>query len=699
MKKIFYLAIALTAALAVFSCQQEKDADGSRYLPGPALEIISKDVVFAPQGGSGSIVVNTQQTLTATSDRPWAVLTVAGNRVTVTVDRNENLDSRYSTIKLSTGDATAEITAQQFGLNSAYAWEDSYVFPYGGGELELPYGESGTVWVDVSDADWITAVVDEENHLIHFTVAKSIYNYERTATVTVTIGETYTRELTFTQEKNPAGLNPGEEEPMTFTIEPAWKPYYVVPQSNDQDYSTVGVEVEEDSHAGRYFIKIVPASEINTTDPDELQLYLNRHAPEWAAASPQIHRASAEEEIEALPMGNYVVGAIGVNNDNQINGSVAFTVFSVTKVLSPYEKFLGTWSFDRNGTEDIWTVTEKVANKTYNLTGIDGNTVITAEAEFNATDGTVTLKAQSNLGENTVSTSSGNVTGQAAVYGRILYNGTEYYVTGSYPIFTVSFNADASVGTLTPGTVGTNLGDFDLIGFGLYTIVGESAYSATNKASLPATIKHLTQGSGSGDDPGDDPGDNPGDDAYGKWLGTWNAGSGRTITIAPSEQGKSYLVTDSGFGGFEYETWLDASTGEMLFRMQRVDVYEIDEYYFIGVNGNNLCFGDEENDLLLARGSLNGSTATISPVKYMYNGNEVQAAAVTILDYQTEDGNGYDQGWYGLNNITDLTLPATLTKASTSSLNVLQKNCYDLDQNRLFHTTRSVGRTKSLKIR
>ena len=695
MKKIFYLAIALTAALAVFSCQQEKDADGSRYLPGAALEIISKDVVFAPQGGSGSIVVNTQQTLTATSDRPWAVLTVAGNRVTVTVDRNENLDSRYSTIKLSTGDATAEITAQQFGLNSAYAWEDSYVFPYGGGELELPYGESGTVWVDVSDADWITAVVDEENHLIHFTVAKSIYNYERTATVTVTIGETYTRELTFTQQKNPAGLNPGEEEPMTFTIEPAWKPYYVVPQSNDQDYSTVGVEVEEDSHAGRYFIKVVPASEINTTDPDELQLYLNRHAPEWAAASPQIHRASAEEEIEALPMGNYVVGAIGVNNDNQINGSVAFAVFSVTKVLSPYEKFLGTWSFDRNGTEDIWTVTEKVPNKTYNLTGIDGNTVITAEAEFNATDGTVTLKAQANLGENTVSTSSGNVTGQAAVYGRILYNGTEYYVTGSYPIFTVSFNADASVGTLTPGTVGTNLGDFDLIGFGLYTIVGESAYSATNKASLPATIKHLTQGSGSGDDPGDD----PGDDAYGKWLGTWNAGSGRTITIAPSEQGKSYLVTDSGFGGFEYETWLDASTSEMLFRMQRVDVYEIDEYYFIGVNGNNLCFGDEENDLLLARGSLNGSTATISPVKYMYNGNEVQAAAVTILDYQTEDGNGYDQGWYGLNNITDLTLPATLTKASTSSLNVLQKNCYDLDQNRLFHTTRSVGRTKSLKIR
>ena len=90
---------------------------------------------------------------------------------------------------------------------------------------------------------------------------------------------------------------------------------------------------------------------------------------------------------------------------------------------------------------------------------------------------------------------------------------------------------------------------------------------------------------------------------------------------------------------------------------------------------------------------------TISPVKYMSDGEEVQASAVTILDYQTEDGNGYDKGWYGLNGIDDLTLPATLTKASSSALSVARTNYYDMDQNRLFHATRSVGRTKSLKIR
>ena len=701
MKKIFSILLTLIAALGVFSCQTEKDADGSQYLAGPALEIISKEVVFAPQGGSGSIVINTRETVSASADRSWAVVTVAGNRVTITVDRNESLESRYATIKLAAGGASAEVTAQQFGINSAYAWDDTYTFPYGGGTLDLPYGESGTVWVDVSETNWITAQVDEENHLIHFTVAKSIYNYERVGHVTVTIGDDYTRELTFIQQKNPAGLNPGEEEPVEFTVQPAWTPKYIQPTDPKDPMSTVGVDVAEGQSGGRYFIQVVTQADFNATGADE-QIFLNRNAATWAAASPRLFRASSTLEIDKLQNGSYRVYAIGVNNDNKVNYTYAVATFNVTKVLSPYEKFLGTWSYDRGGIEDIWTITEKVPNQSYNVTGIDGNTVITAEAVFNAADGTMTLSAQSNLGENTVNTDAGEVTGQAGIYGRILYNGTEYYVTGSYPIFIATPNADASEATLAPQAVSTNVGDFDIIGFSLYTIVGQSAYAAVTKGSLPATIKHLTQGSGSdpGDDPGDNPGDDPGSDAYSKWIGTWNAGSGRTITIAPNEQGKSYLVTDSGFGGFEYVTLLDGSTGEMLFRTQMVDEYDIDEYYFIGIDGNSLRYGDEDQDYLLARGvlSANGSSMTISPVKYMSDGQEVQASAVTILDYQTEDGNGYDQGWYGLNGIDDLTLPATLTKASSSSLSVARANYYDMNLNRFVHATRTAAPTKSRKI-
>ena len=59
MKKINSIFLALIASLALFSCdiipQPDNEPDGARYLAGPALEILSKDVVFAPQGGSGVI--------------------------------------------------------------------------------------------------------------------------------------------------------------------------------------------------------------------------------------------------------------------------------------------------------------------------------------------------------------------------------------------------------------------------------------------------------------------------------------------------------------------------------------------------------------------------------------------------------------------------------------------------------------------
>ena len=683
MKKIASIILTLTAALGVFSCQTEKDADGSQYLAGPSLEIISKDVIFAPQGGSGSIVVNTRETLTASADRSWAVLTVAGNRVTVTVDRNESLESRYSTIKLSAGGATAEIQAQQFGINSAHAWDDTYTFPYGGGELDLPYGENGTVWVDVSEVNWITASVDDENLLIHFTVAKNIYNVERVGHVTVTIGDDYARELTFIQQANPAGLSPGEQEPMTFTLESAWKPYYVIPQSNDQAYSTVGVEVAEGSHAGRYFIKVVPTSEFDTTDPDDLQIYLNRHAPEWAAASPLIHRASAEEEIDALPMGTYVVGAIGVDNDNKVNGSVAFTVFSVTKVLTPYEKFLGTWSFDRNGQEDIWTVTEKEPNKSYNISGFDGNTTITAEALFNE-DGTMTLKAQANLGENTVNTSSGQVTGQAGLFGRILYQGTEYYVTGSYTLFTATVSADASEASLAPGTVTiSSLGQsFTLVGFALYTIVDNSAYALTDKDDLPATIKHLTQGSGSGGGGGDDPGPDPGNDPYKKWIGTWTIGE-NSFTLTQKTANSSYVM--SGFGDFDVEVGFDSNGGKLLFYGQVLDQDDDYTYVFAGQDdGDYFELGDSANGYLLATATLSsdGKTGSIVTHEYdaVYGGTTYHEIIVmmTVWGMPTDET---DQYVYTFNNIPKVSVPSTMKKASGAAVTSFRSSGYDLSDN------------------
>ena len=427
MKKIFSILLTLIAALGVFSCQIEKDADGSQYLAGPALEIVSKEVVFAPQGGSGSIVINTRETLSASADRSWATVTVAGNRVTVTVDRNESLESRYATIKLAAGGATAEVQAQQFGINSAHAWDDTYTFPFGGGELDLPYGENGTVWVDVSETNWISALVDEENHLIHFTVAKSIYNYERVGHVTVTIGDDYTRELTFIQQKNPAGLNPGEEEPVEFTVQPAWTPKYIQPTDPKDPMSTVGVDVAEGQSGGRYFIQVVPQADFNAAGADE-QIFLNRNAATWAAASPRLFRATSTLEIDKLENGSYRVYAIGVNNDNEVNHTYAVATFNVTKVLSPYEKFLGTWSIQRGTFDDVWTIVEKEPGKSYTITGLEGGSQAflgeyEITAEFDSSDNSFSIKTHPNLGQYTFTNSGESHTVTMRLTGLVTYNG------------------------------------------------------------------------------------------------------------------------------------------------------------------------------------------------------------------------------------------------------------------------------------
>ena len=682
MKKILSILLTLTAALGVFSCQSEKDADGSQYLAGPALEIISKDVLFAPQGGSGSIVVNTRETLTASADRSWAVLTVTGNRVTVTVDRNESLESRYSTIKLAAGGATAEITAQQFGINSAHAWDDTYTFPYGGGELDLPYGENGTVWVDVSEVNWITAQVDEENTLIHFTVAKNIYKVERVGHVSVTIGDDYTRELTFIQQPNPAGLDPGAEEPVEFTVQPAWTPKYIQPTSQNDPVSTVGVDVAEGQSGGRYFIQVVPKADFDASGADE-QIFLNRYAAQWAAASPRLFRSSSILEIDKLDMGDYRVYAIGVDNDNKVNHTYAVATFSVTKTLSPYEKFLGTWSFDRNGQEDIWTVTEKEPNKSYNISGFDGNTTITAEALFNE-DGTMTLKAQANLGENTVNTSSGQVTGQAGLFGRILYQGTEYYVTGSYTLFTATLNADASEASLAPGSVTiSSLGQsFTLVGFALYTIVDNSAYALTDKDDLPATIKHLTQGSGSGGGGGDDPGQDPGADPYKKWIGTWTIGE-NSFTLTQKTAGSSYVM--SGFGDFDVEVGFDSNGGKLLFYGQVLDQDDDYTYVFAGQDdGDYFELGDSANGYLLATATLSsdGKTGSIVTHEYdaVYSGTTYHEIIVmlTVWGMPTDEN---DQYVYTFNNIPKVNVPSTMKKASGAAVTSFRSSGYDLSNN------------------
>lgn len=672
MKKYLNMMLALSGAVLLYSCSTQ-EPDGSQYAASPSIEIVSKDDVFPSEGGTGTIVVNTRETVTAASDRTWLTVSVSGRSIYLTATENETLESRYASVSIKAGEAASEITVQQFGMTSELMWESSYDFPYGGDELSLGFSESGVIRVTVPEGkDWIS--VDVEDKVLTITTSPNAYKASREGKVRFSAGEKV-REIGVVQAGNPGGLNPDDPTPQEFILQEGWTPKYIGLSEDDETKAVIGVDEAEGASLGRYFIKVVTAAEYNAAGNQYIFLNVNAHA--WAAANPEIHRGTSTEEIDALAFGDYFIYAIGVNNQGAVNYKYAVTPVTVSKVLSPYEKFLGTWSFPRGDGTDTWTVTENVPDQSYYITGIDAKADnIKVVANFNAETGEITVSTQTNLGESTVNTSSGQLSGQTNLLGKIDYNGTIYRITGNYPIFTVKISEDASKADLVPGTVNIASlgGEFTLMGFAIYTVVGDSWYALTTGSTLPNTITHLSQGSGSGGGGNEGGGGGGGGETsgYNGWIGTWDAGSGRTVTFAQKTAGTDYTVTDSGYGGFEYVATYDASTGGIRLNLQMVDEYDIDQYYFIGINGNSLISGDPENDYLIATGSLgsNGSSATITAVSYTTSNGNAQAAAITILDYQTEDGGGYDKGWYGLNGIDDLSLPATLTKASGSSLSV-----------------------------
>lgn len=672
MKKYLNMMLALSGAVLLYSCSTQ-EPDGSQYAASPSIEIVSKDDVFPSEGGTGTIVVNTRETVTAASDRTWLTVSVSGRSIYLTATENETLESRYASVSIKAGEAASEITVQQFGMTSELMWESSYDFPYGGDELSLGFSESGVIRVTVPEGkDWIS--VDVEDKVLTITTSPNAYKASREGKVRFSAGEKV-REVGVVQAGNPGGLNPDDPAPQEFILQEGWTPKYIGLSETDETKAVIGVDEQDGASVGRYFIKVVTAAEYNAAGNQYIFLNVNAHA--WAAANPEIHRGTSTEEIDALAFGDYFIYAIGVNNQGAVNYKYAVTPVTVSKVLSPYEKFLGTWSFPRGDGTDTWTVTENVPDQSYYITGIDGKADnIKVVANFNAETGAITVSAQTNLGESTVNTSSGQLSGQTNLLGNIDYNGKTYRINGNYTIFTVKISEDASKADLVPGTVNIASfgGEFTLMGFAIYTVVGDTWYSLIKGSTLPNTITHLSQGSGSGGGGNEGGGGGGGGDTagYNGWIGTWDAGSGRTVTFAQKTAGTDYTVTDSGYGGFEYVATYDASTGGIRLNLQMVDEYDIDQYYFIGINGNSLISGDPENDYLIATGSLgsNGSSATITAVSYTTSNGNAQAAAITILDYQTEDGGGYDKGWYGLNGIDDLSLPATLTKASGSSLSV-----------------------------
>lgn len=181
MKKVFSLIVLLTGVMAFTSCSD----DDATYTPIHPLEVTSADLFFEATGGTGSIVVNTEEELTAETTSPWISLAASGNTVTVTAEENASRENRSARIVLTAADgATTNVTATQQGVVFYLNGSNKYEVASGASTLTVSLRSSVPVTVS-SLASWITAEYNEEDQEITMAIAANQSNDPRTGQVVI----------------------------------------------------------------------------------------------------------------------------------------------------------------------------------------------------------------------------------------------------------------------------------------------------------------------------------------------------------------------------------------------------------------------------------------------------------------------------------------------------------------------------------
>ena len=187
MKRNIAILALVAAAFAFVSCQEDK---GFELNVPPTVDVTSgANITFKAIGGSGTIEVAPAegQLQAMTAQDSWCHLTVSGNRIEVSVDPYDGLESRYAIIDMKAGNATGQTIVQQFGvIVKSYTWKD-FTVKNGRQSVEFTYDANESVVQATSDQDWVTFDATPEVFTVH--VAQNPGTDYREALVRWTIGE------------------------------------------------------------------------------------------------------------------------------------------------------------------------------------------------------------------------------------------------------------------------------------------------------------------------------------------------------------------------------------------------------------------------------------------------------------------------------------------------------------------------------
>ena len=181
--KLFNFCIA-AAALLLTACGD----DDATYTPTPTLDITDSDVLFDPQGGTGSITTNSTGTLQAETTSSWLTLQVQGNRVAVDVQQNPSLDGRSAKVSLKADGRETAIVVTQKGMVFEVVKKAFVVESNASTTVQSAVTHMMPVTVETAD-DWLSPQFDEQSGQLSIGLSPNTTGTVRSGSILVKSGE------------------------------------------------------------------------------------------------------------------------------------------------------------------------------------------------------------------------------------------------------------------------------------------------------------------------------------------------------------------------------------------------------------------------------------------------------------------------------------------------------------------------------
>ena len=472
MKKYLYILLAGAALMAV-SCQEEQPT----FVVHDNITVVSQNLLFSPEGGSGTIVVEADASVTATADRPWCTVSVSGMNITVTVPEWNEKESRYAKITIKSGLEQISLTAQQFGEIMGGFDVTDISAPFDGSVQVINFVSNLPVTM-TPDRSWIHVTVDPEKGTIQVEVDKNDEAGTRTGAINYTVGShpgtinvlQYPETVLVKDGWDASVIDGGYEYPNQYDV------IQIQSKVEGEKYVYAVAEKSKVADVADYAFSVVALEKRN----EILEKVERGELPSFADG---LASGDITETFNNLSSDQYLI-VVGFGDNGYVTGRWGYYELSIQDREPLYYKWMGTWTITGRTVPytgvtftgaETWTITkdsDDVEMQTLTVRGV--NSLTTASIVNNDAaamklqykeDGSIEFHAQT--GKTFVYSDS---YGDCYMYPQGLYtrNNTSWSrVTGNYTIFTARFNADKSV-SITPGIRTYEDVDYNFDGFRMY---------------------------------------------------------------------------------------------------------------------------------------------------------------------------------------------------------------------------------------